>query len=64
MKKKYVNPTMEKCEYVVAARLEGSSIGIAHSAAPSSDCTKTASQGTKKCAEPSVSQSNIGNTSC
>ena len=65
MKKKFEKPTLESCEFVVAARLEGSGVlGGAHSNAPQSTCSKVASSGPNSCAAPSTSQSSIGNMSC
>jgi len=65
MKKKFEKPTLETCEFVVAARLEGSGVmGIGHSNGQKSVCNQVASNGNFSCAPPSTSQSSIGNSSC
>lgn len=62
MKKKFEKPTLETCEFAVAARLEGS--GTAHSNGQGSLCSQTAANNTTACAQPSVEKSNIGNNAC
>lgn len=62
MKKKFEKPTLETCEFAVAARLEGS--GTAHSAGQGSLCSQVASNGSNTCAQPSVDKSSIGNNAC
>jgi hypothetical protein len=66
MKKSFVKPALETCEFVVAARLAASGLGGPHSAGVNggSQCSLTASNGAKSCAAPSLSQSNVGNASC
>lgn len=63
MKKKFVSPTIESYRYAVVTQLGGSGdapigpSGGAHDASPASPCTKTASQGNKACALPSLPSS-------
>lgn len=58
MKREFVSPKLELCEFVVAARLNGSSpIGGAHDNSPNSACSKVASSGPNSCALPSLSNS-------
>lgn len=66
MKKKYETPTIEGCEFAIAARLEGSGdIGQgAHSNSPQSPCLKVASNGINSCSIPSLASSAGGNLSC
>lgn len=64
MKKLYESPTLELCEFVVAARLNGSGIGIGHSKGQPSKCTFTASNAPDACAPPSTRNSGGGNQAC
>ena len=64
MKKLYESPTLELCEFVVAARLSGSGIGIGHSKGQPSGCTFTASSAPDACAPPSSPNSSGGNNAC
>jgi len=64
MKKQFESPTLESYEFVVAARLEGSGTGDAHSNSPGSTCSKVASNGGNSCTAPSLPNSNIGNVNC
>lgn len=62
MKKKFEKPSLETCEFAVAARLEGS--GTAHSNGQGSACSQVASSGSNTCAKPSVDKSCVGNDAC
>lgn len=64
MKKNFEKPSIEKCEFMVAARLDVSGGGTAHSAGQGSACTKTASNGSKSCALPAVKNSGSQNSAC
>ncbi len=66
MKKLFDSPKLELCEFVVAARLNGSGNqnAGAHSNAPQSPCSKVASNGINSCTIPSLANSSVGNASC
>lgn len=65
MKKEFESPRLEKCEFVVAARLEGSGItGGAHDNSPQSTCSKVASSGQNSCTKPSLPNSSGGTGTC
>lgn len=62
MKKKFESPTIETCEFVVAARLEGSS-GHSNSR-PNSECGMVASNGPNACVPPVGRNSGSNNSAC
>jgi hypothetical protein len=67
MKETFESPKVEACEFIVAARLDGSAFGItgiAHSASPGGGCSLTGSAGIKSCDVPSSPNSAGGNKSC
>lgn len=64
MKKKFESPKLDICEFVVAARLDVSGLGAAHSGSPQSPCSKVPCNGGNSCTEPSLPNSNIGNVTC
>jgi hypothetical protein len=64
MKAVFESPKLELCEFVVAARLNGSGNGSAHSGAPQSPCSKVPSNGSNSCALPSLPNSSVGNVTC
>ncbi len=62
MKKTYQSPEIEVCEFVVAARLDGSS-GHSNSA-PNSECGRVASNGPNACVSPNGPNSSTTNAAC
>lgn len=53
MKKIFESPKLELCEFVVAARLNGSGLGTGHDHGQGTACSMTSSMGRSSCDETS-----------